>query len=169
MASAWKLPILPHTSVTGLNMGASIHFLASIENAGYFEADVSKCNPLRDQVTSKPYEIGAYGCVLPLGEPGVGLDVDEDFLVKHPVIQGQDTSVCRDWGPPLYRTAMISLRSSNRGCTLITLEVANMVSTTDAAKAYKPRCTSTFAIAPSFTVTMSTAATNTSSMDHFPY
>ena len=42
LASTWKLTINPHTSMTGLNMAASIHLLAAIDNAGYFEADVSK-------------------------------------------------------------------------------------------------------------------------------
>jgi L-alanine-DL-glutamate epimerase-like enolase superfamily enzyme len=88
MASAWKLPIHPHTSITGLNMAASIHFLASIENGGYFEADVSKYNPLRDQLMTKPYEIGPDGGVRPLDKPGIGLEVDEEFLAKHPVIEG---------------------------------------------------------------------------------
>ncbi len=40
LGSAWKLPVCPHTSLTGLNMAATIHVLASLENAGYFEADV---------------------------------------------------------------------------------------------------------------------------------
>jgi L-alanine-DL-glutamate epimerase-like enolase superfamily enzyme len=88
LASAWKLGIHPHTSITGLNMAASIHFLASIENAGYFEADASKYNPLRDQVVNTPYEIGADGCVRPLDKPGLGLEVDENFLAKYPVIDG---------------------------------------------------------------------------------
>ena len=34
------------------------------------------------------YEVGADGCVRPLERPGLGLDVDEDFLAKHPVIDG---------------------------------------------------------------------------------
>jgi D-galactarolactone cycloisomerase len=88
LASAWKLPIHPHTSITGLNMAASIHFLASIENGGYFEADVSRYNPLRDQLVSTPYEIGADGCVRPLDKPGLGLEMDEDFLATYPVIDG---------------------------------------------------------------------------------
>lgn len=88
LASAWKLPIHPHTSITGLNMAASIHFLAAIENGGYFEADVSRYNPLRDQLVSTPYEVGPDGCVRPLDGPGLGLEVDEDFLAKHPVIEG---------------------------------------------------------------------------------
>jgi D-galactarolactone cycloisomerase len=88
MASAWKLSINPHTSMTGLNMAVSIHFLAAIENAGYFEADVSKNNLFRDRLVSTPYALDRDGCVRPLEKPGIGVDVDEEFLVKHPVIEG---------------------------------------------------------------------------------
>jgi D-galactarolactone cycloisomerase len=88
MASAWKLSINPHTSMTGLNMAASIHFLAAIDNAGYFEADVSKGNLFRDTLVGTPYTLGKDGCVRPLEKPGVGVEVDEEFLVKHPVIEG---------------------------------------------------------------------------------
>jgi D-galactarolactone cycloisomerase len=59
MASAHKLPIHPHTSMTGLNMAASIHFLAAIENAGYFEGDVSKPNRFRDELVSTARRAGA--------------------------------------------------------------------------------------------------------------
>ena len=88
MASAHKLPIHPHTSMTGLNMAASIHFLAAIDNGGYFEADISKANLFRDELTSRPYEIGRDGCVRPPERPGLGLEVNEEFLKKHPVIEG---------------------------------------------------------------------------------
>jgi len=88
LASAWKLSINPHTSMTGLSMAASIHFLAAIENAGYFEADVSKGNLFRDRLTSTPYTLDRDGCVRPLEKPGIGVEVDEDFLAKHPVIEG---------------------------------------------------------------------------------
>ena len=88
LASAWKLPIHPHTSMTGLSMAASIHFLAAIENAGYFEADVSKGNLFRDKLTSAPYALDRDGCVRPLETPGIGVEVDEGFLAKHPVIEG---------------------------------------------------------------------------------
>jgi len=88
MASARKYPVNPHTSMTGLNMAASIHLLASIENGGYFEADVSKLNLFRDQLTTTPYVLGTDGCVRPLERPGIGLEVDEAFLAAHPVIEG---------------------------------------------------------------------------------
>jgi L-alanine-DL-glutamate epimerase-like enolase superfamily enzyme len=88
LAGAWKLPINPHTSMTGLNMAATIHFLAAIDNGGYFEADVSTANLFRDALVSRPYEIGRDGCVRPLEKPGLGLDLDEEFLARHPVIEG---------------------------------------------------------------------------------
>jgi len=88
MASAWKIPINPHTSHTGLNMAATIHFLASIDNGGYFEADVSTDNPFRDELVATVFRIGSDGCVRPLEAPGLGVDVDEKFLAAHPVIEG---------------------------------------------------------------------------------
>ncbi len=88
MASAYKLPIHPHSSMTGLNHAASIHFLAAIDNGGYFEGDVSKANKFRDDLVSKPYEVDKDGNVWPLDKPGLGLEVNEDFLSKHPAIEG---------------------------------------------------------------------------------
>lgn len=88
LASAWKIPINPHTSMTGLNMAASIHFLASIDNGGYFEADVSKVNPFREGLTSLPYQVDQNGNVFPLDKPGIGVEVDESFIKQYPVIEG---------------------------------------------------------------------------------
>jgi L-alanine-DL-glutamate epimerase-like enolase superfamily enzyme len=88
MASAHKLPVHPHTSMTGLNMAASIHVLAALDDPGYFEGDVSRNNLFRDVKVSEPYRVDAEGCVRPLEGPGLGLEVDEDFLIRHPVIEG---------------------------------------------------------------------------------
>jgi L-alanine-DL-glutamate epimerase-like enolase superfamily enzyme len=88
LASSWKLPIHPHTSMTGINMAATIHFLTAIENGGYFEADISKNNLFRDKLVSTPYRIDKDGNVAPLEAPGIGVDVDEGFLEAHPVIEG---------------------------------------------------------------------------------
>jgi D-galactarolactone cycloisomerase len=87
-ASLWKLPVHPHSSMTGLNQAASIHVLASIDNAGYFEADASRENVFRDALGSEPWTIGADGCVRPLETPGIGVEIDEAFLAAHPVIEG---------------------------------------------------------------------------------
>ncbi len=87
IASAWGLPIHPHSSATGLNHAVSIHFLAAIDNGGYFEACVSKFNPLRDMF-GVTFEIGDDGCVEPLDRPGIGLEVDERIFAKFPAIDG---------------------------------------------------------------------------------
>ena len=88
MASAYKLPINPHSSMTGLNHAISIHFLAAIDNGGYFEGDVSKANKFRDELCSTPYKVDKDGNVWPQDKPGLGLEVDEKFLIKHPPIEG---------------------------------------------------------------------------------
>ena len=88
MASAYKLPINPHTSMTGINMAATIHYLAAIDNSGFFEADVSRLNRFRDQLVSRPYELASDGTVRPLEAPGIGVEVDEGFFAAHPAIEG---------------------------------------------------------------------------------
>jgi len=88
MASAYKLRIHPHSSMTGLNHAATIHFLAAIDNGGWFEGDVSKSNKFRDELVANPGEIDRDGQVWPLEAPGLGLAVNEEFLEKHPPIEG---------------------------------------------------------------------------------
>lgn len=88
MAGAEKLPIHPHSSMTGLNQAASIHFLCAIDNSGYFEADISRANRFRDDLGSTPWAIGSDGCVAPLEAAGIGVEIDEAFLAAHPAIEG---------------------------------------------------------------------------------
>jgi D-galactarolactone cycloisomerase len=88
LASAWKLPVHPHSSMTGLNHAATIHFLAAIDNGGTFEGDVSKANRFRDELVDNPGRIDRDGNVWPLDKPGIGVEVNEEFLLKHPAIEG---------------------------------------------------------------------------------
>jgi D-galactarolactone cycloisomerase len=88
MASAWKLQINPHTLLTGINMAASIHLLASIDNGGFFEADVAVENPFRDELCTPTCAVDAGGHVRPHEGPGLGVAVDEKFLGKYPLIEG---------------------------------------------------------------------------------
>lgn len=88
MASAEKLPIHPHTLASGLNMAASLHVLCAIDNSGYFEADVAKENLFRDRLTSRTDLLDEHGCVHPPDLPGLGIEVDEEFLAAHPLIDG---------------------------------------------------------------------------------
>jgi D-galactarolactone cycloisomerase len=88
MASAWKLQINPHTLLTGINMAASIHLLASIDNGGYFEADVAVENPFRDELCTPALKVDAKGNVQPHEAPGLGVEVNEKFLQAYPLIDG---------------------------------------------------------------------------------
>jgi len=88
LAAAAGLPVCTHGCHTGLNMAASVHFLASIGNARYFEGDGSTDNPLRTRACSASYELGADGTVTPLEDPGIGVEVDEDFIRAHPITEG---------------------------------------------------------------------------------
>lgn len=87
IASAWRIPVHPHSSATGLNHAATLHFMAATENAGYFEACVSKYNPFRD-LFGPTFEVGADGCVEPPRGPGLGVEVDESLFAKYPSIDG---------------------------------------------------------------------------------
>lgn len=89
-ASMWKRRISPHSSVTGLSQVASIHLLMSIDNAGYFEADVTPEPDFREQLTTKPWEISAEGTVIAPDRPGLGVEVDEDFIRAHRFIAGKN-------------------------------------------------------------------------------
>lgn len=88
LASAAGLPVCTHGCHTGLNMAASVHVLASIDCARYFEGDGSADNPLRSQLCSASYELAADGTVLPLEGPGLGVEIDEEFLRAHPITDG---------------------------------------------------------------------------------
>lgn len=88
MASAHKITINPHSAMSGINMAATIHFLSAIENPGFFEADVAKSNHLRDRLVEMPYEVDKNGEVWALNRPGIGVEVNEDFIKAHPATEG---------------------------------------------------------------------------------
>lgn len=88
LGSAYKLPLCPHTATTGINMAVTIHVLAAVENAGYFEGDISQPNPFRNQLVSQPYQVAEDSTVRPLDAPGIGVEVDEAFIAAHPFADG---------------------------------------------------------------------------------
>lgn len=88
LAEARGIRIHPHTSVTGLNMAATLHFLAAIPNGGYFEADFSRFNPLRTELCSPVIDVGPGGRLSPPRGPGLGVIVDESMLARFPVVRG---------------------------------------------------------------------------------
>jgi hypothetical protein len=60
-----------------------------VDNAGYFEGDVTSLNPFRDSLGDRiAYELDASGCVSPYEGVGIGLTPDPRFLAEHPLIEG---------------------------------------------------------------------------------
>lgn len=88
MAAERGIVIHPHTSLTGLNMAASLHVLAAIGNGGYYEADVTHYNPFRDRLCSAVQTFAADGSVLPPDGPGLGVEIDLDMLAASGAIAG---------------------------------------------------------------------------------
>ena len=88
LASAYKMSVNPHTSATGINMVATLHLLAAVDNPGYFEGDVAAHNPFRDEVVGTPYRLDGNGCVTAMEGPGLGVEIDEDFIARHGLIEG---------------------------------------------------------------------------------
>ena len=82
------ISVSPHTSVTGLNHATTIHFLAGIANRGYFEADVSRFNPFRTEMSSDSFTLRSNGTVAPLDGPGIGVEIDADYAAAHPAVAG---------------------------------------------------------------------------------
>jgi L-alanine-DL-glutamate epimerase-like enolase superfamily enzyme len=69
-------------------MAASLHLLAALPNAGYYEADYSRWNPLRTEVCTPVLAPDANGAFSPPTGPGLGVDVDEDALRRYPPLRG---------------------------------------------------------------------------------
>lgn len=93
LALAHGLDVHPHASMTALNAAATLHILCAIEGGGYLEADVSKLNPLRDDLACGQSQISSDGTFVPSEKPGLGIEVDEDFIRDHPPILG--SAYCR--------------------------------------------------------------------------
>ena len=74
--------------MTGLNIAATLHFLAAIPNPGYFEADHSRHNPLRTALCAPVVDLTPDGTVLPPTGPGLGVEIDEAALARYPVVRG---------------------------------------------------------------------------------
>lgn len=88
MASAKSMTVNPHSSMTALNMAASLHVLSAVDNPGYFEADISVYNLFRTEFAGADFDVDANGDVFAPEGPGLGIEVDEDFVRDHALIEG---------------------------------------------------------------------------------
>lgn len=88
LAASAGIVIHPHTSVTGLNMAASLHFLSCIDNGGYYEADVTAYNPFRDRLTRGLGALDARGTMQAPDGVGLGIELDMALLDASQAIAG---------------------------------------------------------------------------------
>lgn len=88
LAAEHGIRIHPHTSLTALNMAASLHFLAAIPNGGYFEADLSAWNPLRDAFGAGIIASALPGNYQAPDGPGLGIAFDPTLIDPFCVIPG---------------------------------------------------------------------------------
>lgn len=78
-AYAHQLPFTPHVYTSAVVFAASMHVMASIPNAWWFEHDRNE-NGLRDALIEEPFAIEEDGCFrMPQG-PGLGITLSEKGL-----------------------------------------------------------------------------------------
>jgi L-alanine-DL-glutamate epimerase-like enolase superfamily enzyme len=68
---------------TGVNIAASLHFVASLPNTHYFEYCVEK-GPLRQTLTRQRFPVIDGNIAVPEA-PGLGIDLDEDVVARYRV------------------------------------------------------------------------------------
>ncbi|MFQ5425968.1 MAG: mandelate racemase/muconate lactonizing enzyme family protein [Gaiellales bacterium] len=82
LASAHHLHAAPHTFSDALTAVASLHLVAAAPNAAILEYDRTY-NEIQERLVTNPPELRDGTIELPTG-PGLGVDVDWDFVESHP-------------------------------------------------------------------------------------
>src|SRR5262245_5572062 len=72
-----------HSYKTGVNIAASLHFVAALPNSHYFEYCVEQ-GPLRQTLTKQKFPVMDGDIVVP-EEPGLGVDLNDDVVAKYRV------------------------------------------------------------------------------------
>jgi L-alanine-DL-glutamate epimerase-like enolase superfamily enzyme len=70
-----------HSYKTGINIAASLHFVAALPNSRYFEYCVEQ-GPLRRSLTKQCFPVVDGDISVP-EEPGLGVDLDEEIVAKY--------------------------------------------------------------------------------------
>ena len=72
-----------HSYKTGINIAASLHFVASLPNTHYFEYCVEQ-NPLRQTLTRQRFPVVEGEISVP-EDPGLGIELDEEVVARYRV------------------------------------------------------------------------------------
>ena len=85
-ALAHGLQVAPHTWSDAVALAANMHLVASTENSLTVEIDQTG-NPFVDGLLAKPLRIHDGMVGMPSG-PGLGVEIDEDFVARHAIPRG---------------------------------------------------------------------------------
>jgi L-alanine-DL-glutamate epimerase-like enolase superfamily enzyme len=77
------LPVVNHSFKTGINLAASLHFLAAVPNAFILEYPISP-SPLRDQLTHEQFPVVDGHVAVPTA-PGLGVTLNEAVVDRYRV------------------------------------------------------------------------------------
>ncbi|MEN8115524.1 MAG: mandelate racemase/muconate lactonizing enzyme family protein [Bacteroidota bacterium] len=86
MAGAFNMPCVPHISGSGLGYLYMMHFVSAVPNAGPFHEfkGFNKSIPIECKTSDLVSNDGVV--TVPSG-PGLGIDIDPDFIKKHQVLR----------------------------------------------------------------------------------
>ena len=82
MAEAAGLRVVPHLSGSGLGFLYAHQFVSMLPNAGKFHANGRDQNPTPIQCDTSTLQVEQGKITIPRG-PGLGIDIDPDFIRKH--------------------------------------------------------------------------------------
>ena len=84
MAEEAGIDLVPHSWLTHLLTGYSLQLIATLPRARFVEFNVSQ-SPLTAGIARASFSLGEDGCVAIPDTPGIGVDVDTDFIRAHRV------------------------------------------------------------------------------------
>jgi L-alanine-DL-glutamate epimerase-like enolase superfamily enzyme len=84
LATAYRLPCIPHVFSSAVSLVANLHFIASLPNGVLLEFDRNP-NPLRTELFEEPIEIDKRGYVALPQRPGLGVTLDMRTVEKYRV------------------------------------------------------------------------------------
>ena len=84
MAERAGIDLVPHSWLTHLLTAASLQLIATLPRARFVEFNVSQ-SPLTAGIARGPFVLDADGTVAIPDTPGIGAEVDADFIASHRV------------------------------------------------------------------------------------
>jgi D-galactarolactone cycloisomerase len=83
-ARDYGVPLVPHVWGTPVALAASLQLIATLPGQPWLEFDRSP-NPLREELSAKPFAPGDDGLVAIPDGPGLGIELDEDAIERYRV------------------------------------------------------------------------------------